>query len=101
MMGVSAIPQAYLEDRFIRYSDVRRIIGVRVSNGLRANQTVMWTDLATASDARRDLSSLVDGHARHHRARRHHQLLRRALAPRRPRGRARHALPHRRRETTA
>lgn len=59
MMGYRLIPQAYLEDRFIRYSDVRRIIGVRVSNGLRANQTVMWTDLATASDARRDLSSLV------------------------------------------
>ncbi|MBL8600843.1 MAG: Flp pilus assembly protein CpaB [Myxococcales bacterium] len=59
MLGVRRIPQAYLEDRFIRYSDLRRIIGVRVSMGLRSNQTVMWTDLATASDARRDLSSLV------------------------------------------
>ncbi len=35
----------------------RRILGVRVSMGLRANQVAMWTDLATASDARRDLSS--------------------------------------------
>ncbi|MFO0603146.1 MAG: Flp pilus assembly protein CpaB [Polyangiales bacterium] len=59
MLGQRYIPQAYLEDRFIRYSDLRRIIGVRVSMGLKANQTVMWTDLATASDARRDLSSLV------------------------------------------
>lgn len=59
MLGVRRIPQAYLEDRFIRYSDLRRVLGVRVSMGLRANQTVMWTDLATASDARRDLSSLI------------------------------------------
>ncbi|MFO0649856.1 MAG: Flp pilus assembly protein CpaB [Polyangiales bacterium] len=59
MLGQRYIPQAYLEDRFIRYSDLRRIVGVRVSMGLKANQTVMWTDLATASDARRDLSSLV------------------------------------------
>jgi pilus assembly protein CpaB len=59
MLGVRRIPQAYVEDRFIRYSDLRRIVGVRVSMGLKANQSVMWTDLATASDARRDLSSLV------------------------------------------
>jgi pilus assembly protein CpaB len=59
MLGVRRIPQAYLEDRFIRYSDLRRILGVRVSMGLKANQSIMWTDLATASDARRDLSSLV------------------------------------------
>ena len=42
MMGYRLIPQAYLEDRFIRYSDVRRIIGVRVSNGLRANLCHYW-----------------------------------------------------------
>ncbi|MBI5512398.1 MAG: Flp pilus assembly protein CpaB [Deltaproteobacteria bacterium] len=59
MLGVRRIPQAYVEDRFIRQTDARRILGVRVSMGLRANQVVLWTDLATASDARRDLSSLV------------------------------------------
>lgn len=59
MLGMRRIPQAYIEDRYIRYSDLRRVLGVRVSMGLRANQTLMWTDLATASDARRDLSSLV------------------------------------------
>ncbi len=59
MLGVRRIPQAYVEDRYIRYSDLRRVLGVRLSMGLRANQAVLWSDLATASDARRDLSSLV------------------------------------------
>lgn len=58
-LGVRNIPEAYLEDRHIRRSDIRRVIGVRVSMGIRANQAVLWTDLATSSDARRDLSSLV------------------------------------------
>lgn len=59
MLGYRLIPQAYLEDRFVRQSDLQKVIGVRVSNGLRANQTMMWTDLSLVSDGRRDLSSLV------------------------------------------
>jgi pilus assembly protein CpaB len=58
-LGVRNIPEAYVEDRHIRRSDLRRVIGVRVSAVVRANQAVLWTDLATTSDARRDLSSLV------------------------------------------
>jgi pilus assembly protein CpaB len=58
-LGVRNIPEAYLEERHIRRADLRRVIGVRVSAGVRANQAVLWTDLATNSDARRDLSSLV------------------------------------------
>ncbi len=59
MLVSKPIPQAYVEDRFIRYSDLRRILRVRVSLGLRGGQVLMWTDLSTSSDARRDLSSLV------------------------------------------
>jgi pilus assembly protein CpaB len=58
-LGVRNIPEAYLEERHIRRSDLRRVIGVRVSTAVRANQAVLWTDLSTNSDARRELSSLV------------------------------------------
>lgn len=58
-LAVRNLPEAYLEDRHIRRADLRRVIGVRVSMGIRANQAVLWTDLATSSDARRDLSALV------------------------------------------
>ncbi len=58
-LGVRNIPEAYLEERHIRRSDLRRVIGVRVSGAIHANQAVLWTDLATNSDARRELSSLV------------------------------------------
>jgi pilus assembly protein CpaB len=59
MIGIRTIPQAYVEDRHIRRSDAQDIIGVRVSNRLKANESVLWTDLATTTQQRRDLSSLV------------------------------------------
>lgn len=58
-LGTRFIPESYLEDRHIRRSDLRRVIGVRLATTVRANQALLWTDLATSSDARRDLSSLV------------------------------------------
>lgn len=59
MIGVRPLPQAYVEDRHVLASDVDRIVGVRVSSGVRANESVLWTDLASASGERRDLSGLV------------------------------------------
>lgn len=58
-LGRRNIPEAYLEDRHIRFSDLNRVIGVRVAAAVRANQSVLWTDLATSSEARRELSALV------------------------------------------
>jgi len=58
-LGIRSIPEAYLEDRHIRRSELRRVIGIHVSAPVRANQALLWSDLATGSDVRRDLSSLV------------------------------------------
>ncbi|MCA9615851.1 MAG: Flp pilus assembly protein CpaB [Myxococcales bacterium] len=58
-LGTRGIPQAYLEDRHVLARDQERVLGIRVSNGLRANQSLLWTDLATTSEQRRDLSALV------------------------------------------
>lgn len=53
------VPQAYVEDRAIKFIDRQKIIGLKVGSGLAAQQTLMWSDLAVANDERRDLSSLI------------------------------------------
>lgn len=58
-LGFREIPEAYLEDRHIRQSDMNRVIGVQTAGAVRANQALLWTDLSTTSNGRRDLSLLV------------------------------------------
>lgn len=59
MIGTRPLPSSYVEDRHIRASDAEKILGIRISSGVRANESVLWTDLATTTEQRRDLSSLV------------------------------------------
>jgi pilus assembly protein CpaB len=59
MLGLRPLPQSYVEDRHIPASEAQRIIGVRVTSGVRGGESLMWTDLATTSDQGRDLSALV------------------------------------------
>jgi pilus assembly protein CpaB len=58
-LGTREVPMAYVDERSIRESDKSRVLGLRVGTTIRENQLLMWTDLATASDDRKDLSSLV------------------------------------------
>lgn len=53
------IPQAYVEDRAIKEVEKPKILGLKVGNPVQAQQTLMWTDLVTSSEERKDLSSLV------------------------------------------
>jgi pilus assembly protein CpaB len=59
MLGTRVLPEAYVEARHIRSADAERIIGTPVSMGVKANEAVLWSDLATTSQERRDLSALV------------------------------------------
>ncbi|APS00527.1 Flp pilus assembly protein CpaB [Pajaroellobacter abortibovis] len=59
MIATRIIPQAYVESRAVREQERLRVLGLRVSNSLQANQVLMWTDLASTTDERRELSSLV------------------------------------------
>lgn len=54
-----ALPEAYVEDRHVRASDLARVLGVRVSVKLRASQTLLWTDLTTATREQVTLSSRI------------------------------------------
>lgn len=59
MVVARELPAAYLEDRHITVADQERVLGVRVVSGIRAGESILWTDLATTTDTSRDLSSLV------------------------------------------
>ena len=59
MVSLRELPAAYLEERHIRASDAKRVIGVRVSRSIRANESILWSDLAVASEGGRTLSDMV------------------------------------------
>jgi pilus assembly protein CpaB len=59
MLGVRSIPQAYVDDRFIRASEREKIVNLRAASAVPVLQTLAWTDLIASTDDRRDLSSLV------------------------------------------
>lgn len=59
LIGVREIPQAYLEERHVRARDLKKVVDTRVNGGLKANETVLWSDLAEFSDSTRVLSGLV------------------------------------------
>lgn len=59
MVSLKMVPQAYVESRAIRQADLARIIGLRVETPVKAQQSLLWTDLAVTSDDRRQLSMTV------------------------------------------
>jgi pilus assembly protein CpaB len=59
MLAIREVPMAYVEDRAVKEVEKARILGLRVGDTVQAQQTLMWTDLVTANEDRRDLSSLV------------------------------------------
>jgi pilus assembly protein CpaB len=59
MLAIREVPMAYVEDRAVKEVEKAKVLGLRVGNTVQAQQTIMWTDLVTANEDRRDLSSLV------------------------------------------
>jgi pilus assembly protein CpaB len=59
MIATREVPIAYVDDRGIRESERSKILGLRVGNTVKEQNLVLWSDLATGSDEKKDLSSLV------------------------------------------
>ena len=59
VLGVRAIPQAYVGERNIYSRDAKNVFGIRVSTQIKANEPVLWSDIATLNRPGRDLSSAV------------------------------------------
>lgn len=58
-LAVRDVPQAYVEGRQVRASEVKKVVGARAAGGLKANESLLWTDLAKFNDRARYLSGLV------------------------------------------
>ncbi|HXK18797.1 MAG TPA: Flp pilus assembly protein CpaB, partial [Polyangiaceae bacterium] len=58
-LAVRDIPQAYVEGRQVRASEVKKVLGAKAAGGLKANESLLWTDLAKFNDRARVLSGLV------------------------------------------
>ena len=63
-LAVREIPIAYVEDRFVKAVEKSKVVGLKIGTKIEAQQTLLWTDLAIASDERRDLSALVQSGSR-------------------------------------
>jgi len=59
MLLVRTLPESYVEERQVLATELPRVLGVRSSIGLEANQTLLWTDLATTPHDRSSLSSRI------------------------------------------
>lgn len=59
MLLVRALPESYVEERQVLASALPRVLGVRASIALEANQTLLWTDLSTNPSDRSSLSSRI------------------------------------------
>jgi Flp pilus assembly protein CpaB len=60
LVAVREVPEAYIDSRQIRASDAKKVIGARVSSALKANDAVLWSDLASGAGRTRVLSALVE-----------------------------------------
>jgi len=59
MLMIHTLPASYIEDRQVLASDLPKVLGVRASIALEANQTLLWTDLATTPQDRGSLSARI------------------------------------------
>lgn len=60
MLGLRNVPQAYLEPRHISVEELSAVLGARMSMSVNAGESVLWSDLASMQNERRDLSGLID-----------------------------------------
>lgn len=58
LLAVRDLPTAYVESRHIRAVDLKKVIGQRVTDGLKANEALLSSDVAKFSE-RKQLSGLI------------------------------------------
>ena len=59
ILAVREIPIAYVDDRTVKAAEREKVLGLRTMAPLRAQNVLMWNDLAVSAEEHRDLSSLV------------------------------------------
>ena len=59
MLGVRELPRAYLEQRHIKETEADRVIGAHAGTAVKADESLLWTDVAVFQSERGTLSGLV------------------------------------------
>ena len=58
-LGVRGIPISYIDDRAVRASQAEKVVGLRVRSRIKANESILWSDLSSAGRDSRDLAGMV------------------------------------------
>jgi pilus assembly protein CpaB len=59
LLGSRGLPQAYLESRHVKATEIDQVLDAKLGVAGRANETLSWSDLASMREPARQLSSLV------------------------------------------
>lgn len=59
MIAERSVPIAYVEGRAIRANERSRLVGLKANTMVRGQQVILWTDILSSGEERKDLSSLV------------------------------------------
>lgn len=59
MIVTRKIPIAYTEDRAIKANEKNRLVGLKATTMVRTQQIILWTDIVSSGEERKDLSSLI------------------------------------------
>jgi pilus assembly protein CpaB len=59
VLAVREIPIAYVDDRTVKAAERDKVVGLHTVAPLRAQNVLMWNDLAVSMEDHRDLSSLI------------------------------------------
>lgn len=59
MLADRPVPIAYTEDRAIKANERSRLVGLKATTMVRGQQIILWTDIVSSGEERKDLSSLV------------------------------------------
>ncbi len=58
-LTLEPLPEAYVEERHVRASELRRLVGVPLSQSVHAGEAILRTDLSVLSDQQRTLSAEI------------------------------------------
>lgn len=59
MLGARDLPMAYVDERVLRAADKDKILGLKATNTIPIQQSIVWNDVMAVKDDQRPLSALV------------------------------------------
>lgn len=58
-LAIRTIPMSYVDERSVRAPEAEKVVGLRVRSRIKANESILWSDLSAAGRDSRDLAGMV------------------------------------------